>query len=393
MLPRSVGRVAVDDVDQEIARGFRLLKFSAPIEQLFLTEYLNNRARMVPLFALLGTIMYLAAIMGDLSMIPDVGSIVLRLRLFVFVPYAILVVVLMRLRPTADTYDLLSLGVGVLGISLPMIPLIFARGEHIFVYQTGSVGTLAFFVIVLRPRFRTVVAGLAAMLAIQITTTYFNGTFDDVRFSGIVSFYITLTVFLALSAYVGEHVDRQNFLNRLRSEALQAKLLTLSETDALTGLANRWVLDRLRTEIWAGQERAVAAILLDVDGYKSFNDIYGHLEGDACLRRISELVCRLVGDEGTVVRYGGEEILVLLPGVRLARARKLAEDIREVIEQLAVPHSGSKYGVVTASLGVASASTTTHSMERLLSQADAALYEAKRSGRNAVREHAVEAAS
>ena len=230
------------------------------------------------------------------------------------------------------------------------------------------------------------------MLAIQITTTYFNGTFDDVRFSGIVSFYITLTVFLALSAYVGEHVDRQNFLNRLRSEALQAKLLTLSETDALTGLANRRVLDRLRTEIWAGEERAVSAILLDVDGYKSFNDIYGHLEGDACLRRISELVCRLVGEEGTVVRYGGEEILVLLPGAALARARGLAEDIRGAIEQLAVPHGGSKYGVVTASLGVASASTTTHSMERLLSQSDAALYEAKRSGRNAVREHAVEAA-
>src|SRR5690606_40542726 len=56
---------------------------------------------------------------------------------------------------------------------------------------------------------------------------------------------------------------------------------------ALTGLANRRVLDRLRTEIWAGQERAGSAILLDVDGYKSFNDIYGHLDGDACLDRKS----------------------------------------------------------------------------------------------------------
>jgi diguanylate cyclase (GGDEF)-like protein len=393
MSPAAVGRVAVEDVDREIARGFRHLKFSAPIEQLFLAEYLNNRARMVPIFALLGTIMYVAAILGDLSMLADMSDIIVRLRLAVFVPFAVFVVVIMRLRPTANTYDLLSFGVGVIGIALPMVTLIFSRSDHLFVYQTGSVGTLAFFVIVLRPRFRTVIAGLAAMLAIQIGTTYLNGTFDDVRFTGIVSFHVTLGVFLALSAYFAEHVDRQNFVNRLRSDALQSKLRTLSETDALTGLANRRVLDRLRSVIWSPHsDGVVSAMLLDIDSFKLFNDIYGHLEGDTCIRRISHIVSTLVGDEGTVVRYGGEEILVLLPGVSLARSRDLANRIREAIERLAIPHSGSPHGVVTASVGMSSAYTSTHSVERLLSLADVALYDAKRAGRNAVRERVAEVA-
>lgn len=380
--------VTVEDVDGEIGRGFRDLRFSGPVESLFLDEYLTNRARMVPWWALLGTLMYLLATMGDLSMMPDMASLMVGLRFGVFVPFAVMVVAVMRLWPSAFAYDLLSLGVGILGISLPMVAMVFSQGTHLFVYQTGSIATFGFFVIVLRPRFRTVLIGLAAMTAVQLVTTRLNGGFDQVTYSGIVSFYLTLGMFLAMSAWFTEHVDRQNFLNRLRGEILQEELKDLSESDPMTGLRNRHSLARMRNALWTRSStgRIVSAIMLDIDNFKLYNDIHGHLRGDDCIRSVSAVARGLVGGNGSVFRYGGEEILVLLPDTDYRAAFALAEQIRTAIRDLAIPHEGlSQGGVVTASLGVATSRTDEHSMEELLMKADAALYEAKRSGRNKAR--------
>lgn len=379
--------LTIDDFDDEIARGARGLTFSPPIERLFLDEYLRHRARMVPLWASLGTVMYLAAILGDLSMIPELAWLVVTLRLAIFVPFAVGVVVLMRLRPTPATYDLLSFGVGLIAICIPMITLVFARSDHLFVYQTGSVGTLAFFVIVLRPRFLTVLIGLAVLMIIQLVTTKLNGSFDAVTYSGMVTFYITLGVFLALSAYFTEHVDRQNFLNRQRSEVLHSKLKKLSETDPMTGLSNRHVLERVKNTFWSPSSggRIISAVMLDIDNFKLFNDINGHLAGDACIRDVSQRIRQIVGKKGTVFRYGGEEILVLLPDIDNPEAVELADSIRRSIAGLGIVHEGSPHGVVTASLGVATIRTDRCSAEDLLLRTDVALYEAKEAGRNNAR--------
>lgn len=382
----AVEPVMIDDLDREIRQGRRYLRFSAAVEKLFLEEYLDSRRRMVPLWAFLGTTMYLAALMSDVSMVPDMASVIVALRLGVFVPFAVMVVLIMRYRATPATYDLLALGVGLLGISLPMGTLVFSASEYLFVYQTGSVGTLAFFVIVLRPRFLTVLLGLVAMIGVQIATIALNGGFDSVTFSGIVTFYVTLGVFLALSAYFTESVDRHNFLIRLRSAALQRELRKLSETDPMTGLNNRHVLDRFRADLWSvsAVPRIVSAIMLDIDNFKLYNDLYGHLKGDACIREVSRVVRQAVGADGTVFRYGGEEILAILPDMDRHRALALADTIRERIEALAIPHSGSGRGVVTASLGAATTRTDLHSPEDMILQSDSALYEAKRAGRNKV---------
>jgi len=131
--------ITVVEVDHEISRGASNLRFSRSIERLFLEDYLFNRARMVTIWALVGTLMYCMALAGDFSMVPDIAPIMLFLRLGVFVPFALLVILVMRLRPTARNYDMLSFGVGVLGIALPMVTLIFASGPYLFIYQTGSV--------------------------------------------------------------------------------------------------------------------------------------------------------------------------------------------------------------------------------------------------------------
>lgn len=378
--------ISVEEVESEIAQGFRKLRFSDPVERLFFDQYLARRARMVPLWALLGTLMYALAALGDLSAVPDVATTMLWLRFGVFVPFAVAVVVSMRIWPSTALYDLLALAVGTVGICLPMVTMVFSQSDHLLVYQSGSIGTYAFFVIVLRPRFRTVLAGLAILTTVQLVTIHLNGGFDTVTYSGIVTFYVTLSVFLAMSAYFGEHVDRQNFLNWMRGEALQADLRKLSESDPMTGLYNRHSLNTLRGTIWSRTKpgSVISAIMLDIDNFKLYNDLYGHLDGDTCIRRVAHSVTKLVGEAGRVFRYGGEELLVLLPGSDRRSAFGLGERIRQSIEELAIPHTLSQAGVVTVSLGVSSSTTDRHTMEELLRSADAALYEAKRAGRNRV---------
>lgn len=384
----AVSSVSAIDVESEIARGVRSLRFSQPIERLFLDDYMSNRASMIPIWALVGTLMYCMALVGDFSMLPDVAPIMLWLRLGVFTPFALFVIVMMRYRPTALNYDLLSFGVGVLGIAIPMVTLVFATGPYVFIYQTGSVGTFAFFVIVLRPRFRTVLLGLGVMMAIQFTTTKLNGSFDDVTYGGIVTFYITLVVFLALSAYFFESVDRLNFLHRLKGNLLQAELRAQSEQDVMSGLANRRSLARYERDIWkAGDSKTVvSAIMLDIDLFKSYNDTHGHLAGDACIMAVSQIVKNWVGDSGRAFRFGGEELLVILPGMTRDQAVELAENIRTGIEAAAIHHRGKGAGgVVTASLGVAEGYPGETTVQALLQAADTALYQAKKAGRNTVR--------
>lgn len=207
-------------------------------------------------------------------------------------------------------------------------------------------------------------------------------------YAGIVSFYVTIGIFLAASACFSERMDRLNFLNRLRGEALQAELTKLSERDSMTALYNRHVLQRLANRIWTQSPptRTVSAIMLDIDHFKRYNDIHGHIDGDACIRAVARIVEAETGDLGAVFRYGGEEMLILMPDAGQAQAITLAETVRAAIEASAIPHRGlPQGGVVTASLGVAADRIGRSPINELLRQADAALYEAKHAGRNKVR--------
>ncbi|HET6718658.1 MAG TPA: diguanylate cyclase [Rhodocyclaceae bacterium] len=165
------------------------------------------------------------------------------------------------------------------------------------------------------------------------------------------------------------------------------KLEVLSHTDGLTGIANRRGFDRMLVLEWNRAQRAatpLALIMLDVDLFKHFNDRYGHLAGDDCLRALAHAMtpaARRAGD--LVARYGGEEFVVLLPNTSAYDALEIAGLIRQQILALALPHADAPAGVVTVSLGVASlVPAVQHSPEDLVRQADAALYLAKQAGRN-----------
>ncbi|MCA1324792.1 GGDEF domain-containing protein [Herbaspirillum sp. alder98] len=188
---------------------------------------------------------------------------------------------------------------------------------------------------------------------------------------------------------VAEH-KAVHAMNELRE--LNARLELLAHQDGLTGLANRRHFDETLDKEYrraARSDGALSLVLIDVDFFKLYNDTYGHQAGDECLRCIGRVLRQMQRRPADLaVRYGGEEMLVLLPETDLQGAALVAEKIRAGIEALALPHSGNPAGVVTVSAGVNSIRPNLQDrppMSDLVGRADAALYEAKHGGRNQVR--------
>ena len=146
-----------------------------------------------------------------------------------------------------------------------------------------------------------------------------------------------------------------------REEELQIAnehLEELASLDGLTGLANRRGFDRELDREWqrAGERRQpLALMMIDIDHFKLFNDRYGHVRGDACLRAVGETLSLVTLEEAVLgARYGGEEFALLLPGLDSERTRALAEEARRAIEDLVIAHAEAPCGLVTISIGVAS---------------------------------------
>ena len=169
-------------------------------------------------------------------------------------------------------------------------------------------------------------------------------------------------------------------------------LTELATRDELSGLANRRGFDaRLEAEweLAAELQRPVALLMIDVDHFKLFNDRYGHLVGDHCLRGLGEVLSKVTrGEADYGARYGGEEFVLLLPGADLHKAVEIGERLRRTVESLSFPNAQSPWGFVTVSVGVASMMPEENdSVEKLVEAADAGLYAAKRRGRNTVVAH------
>ena len=163
--------------------------------------------------------------------------------------------------------------------------------------------------------------------------------------------------------------------------ALERRALTdAAIRDPLTGLRNRRGLGEVMTSISASSG---ALVYVDLDEFKQLNDTLGHPAGDAALVHVSRLLIQAVRDNDTVARVGGEEFAVWLPGAVLERGRQVAERIRQAIAWSEWKWQGEKR-TIRASLGVASCPETSPTKEGLSAQADAALYEAKRTGRDRV---------
>lgn len=158
----------------------------------------------------------------------------------------------------------------------------------------------------------------------------------------------------------------------------------MSFMDELSGVPNRRSLDAALAGVEQG--RALAVFLLDVDNFKSYNDMLGHQKGDEALRLVAQEGARVVAGSGRFFRYGGEEFCVLLLDENVYRAVEIAEDIRRSVRALAISHPGNPPGVLTVSIGVAVREVgEALSVDDLLHLADTFLYQAKGAGRDCVR--------
>jgi len=169
---------------------------------------------------------------------------------------------------------------------------------------------------------------------------------------------------------------------RLR-DALQAQ----SMRDPLTGLYNRRYLEEtLDRELRRAtrSQQPLGVLMLDLDHFKKFNDTYGHEAGDVVLRETASFLARSIRSEDFVCRYGGEEFVVVLPTADLKVSAARAESIRSKLRDLSVTHDGHSVGTVSASIGVAALPDHGATEKELLHAADAALYRAKKEGRDRV---------
>jgi two-component system cell cycle response regulator len=160
-----------------------------------------------------------------------------------------------------------------------------------------------------------------------------------------------------------------------------------ARVDTLTESGNRL---RLREDLEALEARAAryghryAAALCDIDLFKQYNDTYGHLAGDAALRLVASTIGAALRQGDSLYRYGGEEFLVILPEQTPEEARRVMDRVRCEVENLAIAHEASEGGVLTISVGIAGLEESSGRCVEWLARADAALYAAKRAGRNRV---------
>ncbi len=184
-----------------------------------------------------------------------------------------------------------------------------------------------------------------------------------------------------------EILDRSVQLEQMQAELFHRneRLVELAMTDSLTGLKNRrHFLEALEANasLAARQGKPLSIVMLDVDRFKRYNDTFGHRAGDEVLARIATILRNNVRNQDEVARYGGEEFIILLPRTDAPNARGIAERLRAALAE-----NPWRLRRITASLGVATAMVTAKDVSWLLEEANQALYQAKRRGRNRVIHH------
>lgn len=179
-------------------------------------------------------------------------------------------------------------------------------------------------------------------------------------------------------------------IDELELRGLNRELTRMTRVDPLTGLANRRGFDEAleRAEIRCRRTgEALAVMMIDIDYFKVLNDSFGHQGGDAALQAIgSVLLQAVVRKDDVIARFGGEEFAAILTGSDISGAQRVAERIRLALSKAAIPHP--RTGSLTVSIGITARPGETLDAERMIAEADAALYEAKRRGRDTVVTHA-----
>jgi diguanylate cyclase (GGDEF)-like protein len=242
----------------------------------------------------------------------------------------------------------------------------------VVVYATLFLGLLA------RP---VIIVGVALSIAFIAMSAYLGVAVPNLMFASSV--ILTTTLMCVLSALRVERLARATFI--------ETRLLNdIAERDGLSGLYNRRMFDMLTSRLWLQAQRnqeSLQIILLDIDHFKAYNDLYGHQAGDNCIRQVAAILARAARRPfDFCARYGGEEFALVLYAPSGVDPTAIPEQIRLETAALAIPHAKSEASpFLTVSIGSALAEPgTKRSLAGLIQTADEALYRAKQLGRNRV---------
>jgi diguanylate cyclase (GGDEF)-like protein len=394
LLSRHSGTAPVTDlgpyeseVTTALDRGFRWMRFPSRLEQLFECETQHARSR-----HLVGIAIVWIAVGVIYAIVTRVGPAsthalsVNTVRMGVVTPILIAVTFAIWWGVRPFTRELLMMLANIIAPASMILVITFAQDSDAGVNRGALTIVFLFITVVVRLRFWFAVTACVAIAAVQIGVPSLVG----LPVPGNVPLVLITIVATLIANYQLERESRLNYLQRLLTRIQGDKLAAtviqlhdLSQRDPLTGLANRRALDTQLEALCEKGER-FAMIMVDVDIFKAFNDCYGHVVGDDCLRRVGAMLrASLRNTSDQIARVGGEEFVVLLPQTSVENARIMAERMRVAVSGLRIPHSASPEDVVTISAGV-TGSRAPGSAAEMLSGADKALYRAKALGRNRV---------
>ena len=381
--------VTLESVEKFIAERHKGLNFTKALERQFELDTRRRRAQRLRAAVPMTAVVYNLFLFPDWLLAGDKFQISLFLHFIVVTPWILLMRWLIKDTSPRVLRESLAGSIPVAIVLQILVSFVLTARPEAAHYQYFILLVVLFTNTVQRLPFRYAVAISSMILACHAVTVIVSDHMSaPVALVAIttlaVSAYLTL-----ISNYYLERDSRRTYLHALRDRLRHAEVEAAANRDALTDLANRHYLTARLSELWAKDEAVVAPvamIMLDIDHFKLFNDRYGHVTGDACLKRVATCVmAELRSSDDFAVRYGGEEMLVILPKTDASDAVRIAERIRRSVTALGIPHEGvGSRQVVTVSCGTAAAPTSTISESELIAAADIALYAAKRNGRNQV---------
>ena len=368
----------------------RMIAFPSEIERQFEADTNANRCRRLTVGILVSAVLYNGFLIADWLLVPDVLRLASWLHFAVVTPWMLVAAWLISRKPNPSVREFLAASVPVLIILQIDTGFAFTASESAAHYQYVVIPTLLYTNVSLHRLAFRFARSVTAIILICHAVLVLSASYLSGPVAAMILVQVTICAYITLVAnFTMERDLRRAYLYSLRDRLRHAQADAAARHDTLTGLANRHHLDEELHQLWSAQDHEtspVSIVMLDVDNFKRLNDRYGHGTGDLCLKRIAAiLTADLRGAGDHAIRYGGEEFLLLLPGLQLVDAMRVAERIRRAIEAAAIPNEGSSLGgIVTASFGVAACHVTELSATELIAAADSALYAAKTKGRNQV---------
>ncbi len=377
------------DIAENLTSGVRWLRFTERVERVFEAETGARRSRHLMIGMIPALLLFEIIVLTDFQALPDIfwPAIVIRLGVMNIVGIAAMLILWRNPRPAIR--EGAAATVVVVQSALLMVLVAWSQSEFRGHYHVGMLLGLMFGVMVLRVRFWHMLAAAFITCAFFFITSIVYSGLPQIEQQGMASVMVAATVFSMIAGYSLEREQRLTWLRSLNERLRSDRFEEMSHVDPLTGLGNRRALDLALAALRESGQTAlgVAIAIADIDSFKAYNDAYGHVAGDDCLRRVAGLlVSEARKHEDMVFRFGGEEFVILLHAIDESTALRTCERMRRTIEAAAIPHMALRQGKrVTMSIGVAvTRPDEEFDAEMMIFKADSELYKAKRNGRNQV---------